>query len=461
MAAKLITTRRDFPSIEELLQSRSLKKLVDALPHPIAGDLIRQVVARKKEKLQKDSRPIPQARLLSEIKAVLTAAKRTEITPVINATGVIVHTNLGRAPLPEALLDAVKPMVTRYSNLEFALDTGSRGKRGAACEQYLARLAGAESATVVNNCAAAVFLVLNTLANRRQVLVSRGELVQIGGGFRIPDILRKSGAKLCELGTTNITTLSDYENNLNERTALILKVHKSNFVQSGFTSEVPLKELAALGDKHGIPVVNDLGSGVLVSTRKMLGFSEPTVRQSVRDGAALTCFSGDKMLGGVQAGLIVGRADLIEKLKKNPLYRTLRVDKFVFAMLEKLFTIYLNGQHESQIKLWTILSAAESELYRRGKQLLQQLGNPAGLTLEATKAYVGGGALPEAAVPSVGIVFSDEYRAATLMRRFLQSEPPVVGRIEDNRFILDLKAVSPEELEPLRQTIARIIKRKP
>jgi L-seryl-tRNA(Ser) seleniumtransferase len=368
-----------------------------------------------------------------------------------------VHTNLGRAPLSEALFEAVKRTVTGYGNIEFDLGRGSRGGRGAACERYLTLLAGSESATVVNNCAAALFLILNTLANRKQVLISRGELIQIGGGFRIPDILKKSGAILREIGATNITTIADYESNFNQKTGLILKVHKSNFVQAGFTEEVPLRQLVELGATHGLPVVNDLGSGAFVSTRESLGYAEPTVQQSVRDGADLTCFSGDKMLGGVQAGLIVGRAELVKKIRRNPLFRTVRVDKFVFSMLERLFAIYLNGSHQTEIKLWAILSVPESKLYEKGKGLLKELGNPSGLSVEATKAYVGGGALPESNIPSIGIVFSEPFKATTLMRKFRMMTPPIIGRIDNERFILDLKAVADDELALLRDSIKKII----
>ncbi len=458
MAEKLITKPRDFPSVEELLQHHALKKFISALPRPVAGELVRKVIAQNKEKLKKSLPPISQASLLAEVKTAMIGAKRDEISPVINATGIVVHTNLGRAPLSEELFDAVRSVVTGCSNVELDLATGLRGKRGDACERYLAFLAGSESATVVNNCAAAVFLVLNTLANRKHVLVSRGELVQIGGGFRIPDILKKSGAKLCEVGTTNITTVIDYEENLNPQTALILKVHKSNFIQAGFTEDVPLKQLVALGSKHGVPVVNDLGSGVFVSTVPTLGLSEPTVQQSVRDGADLTCFSGDKMLGGVQAGLIVGKADFINKIKKNPLFRAVRVDKFVFSVLEKLLAVYLDGHHLSKITVWNVLAVPESELYQRGKAILKALGNPAELSLEATKACVGGGALPEANLPSVGIVFSPPYKATRLMREFRLMDPPIIGRIENDRFLLDLKAVLSDQLAIVREAIKRVLK---
>jgi len=419
--------------------------------------LVREVVAQSKKKLKQGSQTISIEKLLSDIKSSIVAAKRDEISRVINATGIVVHTNLGRAPLSEALFEAVKRTVTGYGNIEFNLARGSRGGRGTACERYLTLLAGSESATVVNNCAAALFLILNTLANRKQVLISRGELVQVGGGFRIPDILKKSGARLCEVGTTNITTIADYESNLNQKTGLILKVHKSNFVQAGFTEEVPLRQLVELGAARDLPVVNDLGSGAFVSTRENLGYAEPTVQQSVRDGADLTCFSGDKMLGGVQAGLIVGRAELVRKIKRNPLFRTVRVDKFVFSMLERLFAIYLNGSHQTEIKLWAILSVPESELYEKGKALLKELGHPSGLSVEATKAYVGGGALPESNIPSIGIVFSEPFKATTLMRKFRMMDTPVIGRIDNERFILDLKAVADDELTLLRDAIKKVI----
>jgi L-seryl-tRNA(Ser) seleniumtransferase len=457
MAERTIKTLRDFPSVEELLQAAPVRGYVTLVPRPVAAELVRDAVAVAKGKLKSGSRSVTLTALYSEIRSRMLLAGRRRVTRVINATGIVVHTNLGRAPLPQELVDAVKEIVTGYSIVEFNLVTCTRGGRGEACEKYLAQLAGAEAATVVNNCAAALLLILNTLANRRRVLISRGELVQIGGGFRIPDILRKSGAKLAEVGTTNVTVLKDYERSLDEKTALILKVHKSNFIQAGFTQEVPLKQLVELASAHGVSVVNDLGSGVFVPTQKLLGYGEPTVQQSVRDGADLTCFSGDKMLGGVQAGLIVGRAELVTKVKRNPLFRTARVDKFVFAMLERLLAIYLNGTHQEEITLWSMLSVSESELFRRARTLLKELGSPAGLLVEATEAYVGGGALPEASMPSVGIVFSDRFNAATLMSTFRSLDPPVIGRIEGDRFILDLKAVSAEEISTLGGAVKHVL----
>lgn len=459
MAQKIIKQLRDFPSVEELLQSKQLSADISALPRPLAAEVVRQVVAEHKDRLKREKAATSGREIVADIRKKMASLRRMEISRVINATGIVVHTNLGRAPLSEALFDAVREAVVGYGNVEFDSSTGARGHRGCACEKYLAILSGAESATVVNNCAAALFVILNTLANRKKVVISRGELVQIGGGFRIPDILKKSGAKLCEIGTTNITLLTDYEENIDEKTALILKVHQSNFVQHGFTERISLKELVTLGMRRNLPVVNDLGSGAVIPTRETLGYSEPTVQQSVRDGAALTCFSGDKMLGGVQAGLIVGRADLVKRIKRNPIFRTIRVDKIVFSTLERLLVHYLNGQWRTEVKLWSILTIPESELYRRGKALLRKLGNPPGISVEATSSYVGGGALPESSIPSVGIVFSTEYRATALQQEFRKMTVPIIGRIDDDRFVLDLKAVEESDMKLLEDALSHVINR--
>lgn len=458
MAKTEIKTLRDFPSVEELAGTKTLSDYVHPLPRPIAVDIIRDAVADLKASFKDRKTPLTLSMLHNEIKKRLRSAVRREVSRVINATGIIVHTNLGRAPLSESIFDAIKKTVTGYGNIEFDIESGARGKRGTACELYLARLAGAEAATVVNNCAAALFVTLNTLANRKNVLISRGELVQIGGGFRIPDILKKSGARLCEVGTTNITSLDDYKAALDERTGLILKVHKSNFIQAGFTDEVPLKALVELGKRHDVPVFNDLGSGVFINTEPILGYLEPTVQQSVSTGADITSFSGDKMLGGSQAGLLVGRRDYIDRIKRNPIFRTLRVDKITYSILEKMLAIYLDGTYREEIALWRILSVSESELYKRGKKILADLGNPSGLSVEATNVYIGGGALPEAALPSVGIVFSEVYKPGDLMKKFRMLTPPVIGRVEKDRFILDLKAVEVHDINILEVAIKGIVR---
>lgn len=457
MAKQTITEARDFPSIEELLQEDLLAGVIGSIPRPLASDLVKETVAALKLKLQETGKPISLAKLHDTIRDRIDGYRLQGITRVINATGILVHTNLGRAPIPENIVKTITAAITGYSNVEFDLGTGRRGKRGMLCESYLARLAEAEQGTVVNNCAAALFIIINTFAGRKKVIISRGELVQIGGGFRIPDMLRRAGARLSEVGTTNITTIDDYEQAIDASTAMILKVHQSNFVQAGFTEAVELRDLVLLGKKHNIPVVNDLGSGVFVETREIFGYSEPTVQQSVRAGADLTCFSGDKMLGGMQAGLIVGRSELIQKIKENPLFRTVRVDKILFALLEQLLAIYLNRTHVEEIPVWNMLSVPASELYKAGKQILKEIGSPSGVSVEATKAFVGGGAVPESDMPSVALIFAPEFGATRLLTGFRQHNPPIIGRIENERFLLDLKAVVPGDYPHLIRAIKQFI----
>jgi L-seryl-tRNA(Ser) seleniumtransferase len=457
MAEKIIRTPRDFPAVEIILQSEELAHDLSAIPRPIASEIAKEVVAELKQQLSVTAEPTTQDSLFDAIRERIRDEAAARITRVINATGIVVHTNLGRAPLSPQIFDEIKKTAIGYGNIEFDLTSGKRGGRGVACERYLATLSGAESGTVVNNNAAAIFLILNTLANRKKVIISRGELVQIGGGFRIPDILNRSGARLSEVGTTNITTLADYEQAIDDRTALILKVHRSNFVQSGFTQEVDLKALVILGLKHGLPVVNDLGSGVFVSTREILGYHEPTVQESVRAGAALTCFSGDKMLGGVQAGLIVGQRDVVQKIKKNPIFRTVRVDKLVFAVLERLLAAYLNGTHLEEIKLWQVLSRPVQELRRMAEAIVVQAGSPSDLSIEETAAFVGGGALPEQSLPSIGLVFARSRNANEMMIAFRKSSPPIIGRIDNDRFILDLKAVDSDDVAMLAGAVSHAL----
>lgn len=450
-----ITSPRDFPSIEELSADERLKPALEALPRPVAVETVRAEVAAAKETLATKG-GLTLETLFQRIESAANRARRQEITRVVNAAGIVVHTNLGRSPLSESLFDDVKAVVTGYGNIEYDLAKGRRGKRGLACERYMAILSGAEAGTVVNNNAAALMMILNTLANRKEVIVSRGELVQIGGGFRIPDILRRSGSRLVEVGTTNITTPDDYAAAMTDRTGLILKVHQSNFHQDGFTREATIQELLKVAADSKVPLVNDLGSGVFVDTKTLTGHSEPTVQQSVRAGAELTCFSGDKLLGGVQAGLIVGRADLVSKIKRNPLFRAVRVDKYVFAMVERILRLYLDNEHD-KLQLWRTLGTSESDLYKRGKSILSELGNPPGLSVEASRAYVGGGALPQAAIPSVSIRFDVELKAGRLEKEFRHYEPPIIGRIENECFLLDLKAVDPADVPILVQAIRDIV----
>ena len=456
MAKSKITQLRDFPSAEELLQEKKIEAYISMLPRPIVAQIVKDVIANAKTDF-KNGKEFGKSDIINAICIASDQKKRREITKVINASGIVVHTNMGRAPLSDELFEEIRKTTTGYSNLEFDLASGKRGNRGEAVESYLSILSQGESATIVNNCAAGLLLSLNTLANRKEVIISRSELVQIGGGFRIPDILKKSGAKLVEIGSTNITTLKDYKSAISDKTGLILKVHQSNFVQKGFVEEVSLKELVKLGNEKQIPVMNDLGSGVFIDTKKLLGYTEPTVQMSVRDGADITCFSGDKLLGGSQAGLLVGKEEYIQKIKKNPLFRTMRADKIVFAILEKLLSYYLDNSWQEKIKLWYMLSIPESELYKTGKAIQKRLGNPDGLSVEATKAFVGGGALPESDIPSVGIIFSDTFNANKLMNTFRNLPYPIIGRINENRFVLDLKAVEKSDYNYLEQSIQTIL----
>ena len=458
MVDKIIRTPRDFPAVEILLQSGQLTHDLSAIPRAMASEIVKGVVAELKQQLSATSAPMTHDSLLEAIRERIRDEAAARMTQVINATGIVVHTNLGRAPLSPRIFDEIQKAAVGYGNVEFDLTSGKRGGRGVACERYLAALSDAEAGAVVNNNAAAIFLILNTLANRKKVIISRGELVQIGGGFRIPDILKRSGARLSEVGTTNITTLADYEQAIDERTALILKVHQSNFVQAGFTQEVDLKALVALGRKHDLPVVNDLGSGVFVSTREILGYHEPTVQESVRAGAELTCFSGDKLLGGVQAGLIVGQRDAIQRIKKNPIFRTVRVDKLVFSVLERLLAAYLDGTHREEIKLWQVLSRPVQDLRRMAEAIVAEAGSPSGLSIEETLAYVGGGALPEQSLSSIGLVFASSCNANELMTVFRKYSPPIIGRIDKDRFILDLKAVDSDDVPVLAVAVNRALK---
>ncbi len=427
------------------------------LPRPIVARIIRDTVNRAKDDI-KAGKSLTIERLQSVIRREIDDAQRSMITRVINATGIVVHTNLGRSPLTTSLFDSIRDAVSGYCNIEFNLASGQRGSRGEACEEFLAKLADAEAGTVVNNCAAALFISLCALAKGKYVIISRGELVQIGGGFRIPDILRASGARLREIGTTNITTLKDYRDAVDDKVALILRVHKSNFVQAGFTEDVSLKVLVALGREHNIPVLNDLGSGVFVSTQPLLGYNEPTVEQSVRAGADLTCFSGDKLLGGVQGGLIVGRKDLVLRIKKHPLFRTVRVDKIVLAAFERLLASYLDGTHETEVRLWSNLAVPFEELERRATAIVASLGKPDDIAVVPLSGYVGGGALPEIPVPSCGLRLTSRIKAETALRLLREGSVPIIARIEDDALILDLRTVDPADDTGVTQALQQVMR---
>ncbi len=455
----MIKSRRDIPSVEILTRDKDIVKASKHLARPLTVEIVRSAVAKIKRQLGSEIKEIGYGNFKAAIISAINGVSSKKISPVINGTGILVHTNLGRAPLSEKLFDNIKDHITGYGNLEFDTITGKRGRRGELAEKYLALISGAEAGTIVNNNAAALFIILNTLAGRRKVLLSRGELIQIGGGFRIPDILKKSGARLVEVGTTNITTLDDYKKGLEENPALILKVHRSNFAVSGFTDDVDLKSLVKLGRENNIPVINDLGSGVLVDTSKIASVKEPTVQSSVKAGADLTCFSGDKLLGGVQSGLIVGREESIKKIKKNPVFRAIRVDKIIFSAIEELLKNYLDDNWQESIKLWSLAYTGESVLYERGRKLLKKIKAGEKISLEASQGGIGGGALPEIPIPSVALVFNSEQPPQKIAALFRRTIPPIIGRISNERFMIDLKAIDEETLAILPDIIKSIINR--
>jgi L-seryl-tRNA(Ser) seleniumtransferase len=380
--------------------------------------------------------------LRERLRGELERARRPSLRRVLNATGVIVHTNLGRAPLGEAALLRVHEVARGYSNLEFDLSSGTRGSRQDHVASILRRLTGAESALVVNNNAAAVLLALGALAEGREVIVSRGELIEIGDGFRIPDVLLRSGARLVEVGTTNRTRASDYDSAVGPDTAVLLRVHQSNFRVVGFTEQPRVEELAAVARRHGLPLVDDLGSGALAASNKSVLADEPSARDVLAAGADLVCFSGDKLLGGPQAGIVAGRADLVERLRRHPLQRALRADKLTLAALEGTLQLCLDAPE--RIPVLRMLGEDVGATRARAERLVALAGGE----LEETVARVGGGALPLAELPSFACAVEQELAAPLRM-----SEPPVVGIVRDGRLLLDCRTLTDADVDDVADAV--------
>jgi L-seryl-tRNA(Ser) seleniumtransferase len=425
-------------------------------PAVLIKNAVREVLAAKRKEILEGG-PVTLASLdrkalIPLFEESLAVKLRPRFRTVINATGVVVHTNLGRSLLPRSAMDILLRVGTRYSNLEFDLETGKRGSRYSLVEGLLCELTGAEAALVVNNNAAAVLLVLDSLARGREVIVSRGQLVEIGGSFRIPEVMAKSGARLVEVGATNRTHLRDYEGAITEETALLLKVHTSNFRIIGFTSEVSLSELVELGVRHGLPVMEDLGSGSLVDLSRFGLEREPTVGEVVKAGVDVVTFSGDKLLGGPQAGLILGRRDLVEMIKKNPLTRALRIDKFTLAGLESVLRLYFDEEEAMRtIPTLAMLAAPPSAIARRGRRLIRKVKKPLAdrcdVSLQPTESRVGGGALPEQALASSAVALLPfDCSVNQLETRLRRASLPVIGRIEEERLLLDMRTVADDEV---------------
>src|SRR3954453_15217457 len=418
---------RSLPSVDRVLEDEGL----GGVPHALAVEAGRVVLDRAREDVRSGRDP---GDLVEATLAELETASRPSLRRVVNATGVLIHTNLGRAPLAQAALPRVREVGGGYSNLEYDLESGSRGSRQDHLAGLLRRITGAEAALVVNNNAAAVMLALAALAEGREVVVSRGELLEIGDGFRIPDVLARSGARLVEVGTTNRTRVADYERAIGDETGAILRVHQSNFRLVGFTERPRLRELARLAERRGLPLIDDLGSGALSPADSLVLGEEPTAASAVSDGADLVCFSGDKLLGGPQAGIVVGRAELVERLRRHPLQRALRADKLTLAALEATLRLYLDPERaRREVPTLRMLEEPAEVVRARAERLAVLVGG----TLEETTARVGGGALPLAELPRFAVAVEE-----TLAVPLREGHPPVVSIVREGRCLLDCRTVA-------------------
>ena len=429
------------PSIETIVSGEELRSAIEAHGRPVVTDHIRAIIADLRERI-KPGEPWPSTdEIIEAVKKRITTTSRQFPQRVINATGVLLHTNLGRAPWSKQLVDEIAGRLTSYVSLEYDLETGSRGKRGVAVERELAHLTGADAALIVNNNAAAVYLVLTALAWNREVLISRGELVQIGGGFRIPEILAKSGAVVREVGTTNQTNIADYDNACGPQTAMILKVHRSNFVQTGFVSEVEPKDLAILGKKKSVPVVWDLGSGG-VGPGSICEYSgEPTLRAAITSGVDLVTSSGDKLFGGPQAGIVLGRADLINRLKSDPFYRALRPDKAMLLAMEFTVKAHRAGRAAELIPLYQLL-AVSNETLRARADALAKTAQPVGLktSVVKTRDTFGGGAAPGKTIEGWGVRI-ETAKPDEFVKRARDFSPPIIATVTSDGVVFSLRTM--------------------
>ncbi|MDO8787386.1 MAG: L-seryl-tRNA(Sec) selenium transferase [Sulfuritalea sp.] len=450
------------PSVDRLLSTATLASLLDAHGRAVVTGIVRDVLAETRAAVIAGA-PLPDeaaliAALINEVGSGVTAKMQPKLRPVFNLTGTVLHTNLGRATLPEEAVQALIVAARSPCALEYDIESGGRGDRDNVVNDLLCELTGAEAATVVNNNAAAVFLLLNTLAQKKQVIVSRGELIEIGGAFRVPDIMSRAGAKLVEVGTTNRTHLKDFAEAIatgGARTAMLMKVHASNYAISGFTHAAPEAELAQLAHEHGLPFVIDLGSGTLADLAAYGLPHEPTPTEAIAAGADLVCFSGDKLLGGPQAGLLVGRKDLIAKIKKNPLKRALRVGKLTLAALEAVLALYRDPDRlHLRVTAVRQLTRPEAEIAAQAARLLPALqsalgGLPVTTEIVALKSQIGSGSLPVDRLPSAGFAIRPQGKRSGVLNRIEQGlralPKPAIGRIEDGALLLDLRCLAEQE----------------
>jgi L-seryl-tRNA(Ser) seleniumtransferase len=457
---------RRLPSVDELLLRPLVAELGRTLERGFVVETVRNELANLRREIVSGA-PQEEARLEAEaIELRVVQSVERALAPslrgVVNASGVILHTNLGRAPLPAAVLEEFRQTAIQYSNLEYDVAAGARGKRDVHTARLIERLTGAEAAIVVNNCAAAVLVTLAALARGGEVIVSRGELIEIGDGFRIPEIMEQSGAVLREVGTTNRTRIADYENAINEKTRVILRVHPSNFTVSGFTEKPEVAELVALGQRTKLPVVEDLGSGCLVDLSPV-GISEPTARESMEAGFSLVLFSGDKMLGGPQAGIIAGKKELVQKVRRHPLFRALRVDKLTIAAMEATLRAYLRGAWNG-IPALRMMQMSLEEISLRTDALCKALSAKtananAEIEIADARSLVGGGSTPAQSLPTKVLrIASARHSAGDLEIGLRSGATPVIARIEDDRLLIDLRTVFPEQEVALLEALAEALR---
>lgn len=448
---------RQIPSVDQLLKTEVMKEILAQSPRELALFFLREEIENLRRGIEEGKiGEISPEEIFARLKKNLFPSLRR----AIQGLGVILHTGLGRAPIPKVAQSALMTITENFCNLEID-EKGRRGSRYRHIERLLQLLTGAESGMMVNNNAGATLLVLNTLAKGKEVIVSRGELIEIGGAFRLPDVMAESGAKLVEVGTTNRTHLQDYQRAINPNTALILKVHKSNYEIIGFTKEVALKELIQLGKEFNLPVIHDLGSGALIDLSRYGLPKEPVVKDSIKEGAALCLFSGDKLLSGPQAGVIVGKKVLIDQIKKNPLTRALRCDKMTFAVMEATLRLFLDEEKlKKEHPVLNLLTREIKEIEREVKEVNRALKNLPHLETEIidTISVVGGGSLPLAKLPSKGLAIRSKRFSAEKLANLLREEPiPIFGRVADERYILDFRTIRRDEVKIVKETLIRIL----
>lgn len=432
---------RGLPAVDQILKTQQAAEFVAFFGRPLTLDAIREELSLVREEIKTGETLPSTAEILQRVAMRLEEWIKPSLVPVINASGVVLHTNLGRAPLSKAALQAIQNVAGGYCSLEYNLDKGARGSREIHAENLLTRLTGGESALVVNNNAAAVLLILSALANRRRVIISRSQLVEIGGGFRVPDVMVQSGAKLVEVGTTNRVHITDFQEALQEPAALVLKAHHSNFRLVGFTSEPDLAELSEVAHQAGVFLVDDLGSGVLIETTRYGLIHEPTIQESLQAGADVVCFSGDKLLGGPQAGIIVGKKPLLDRIRKHPLARAVRADKLCLAALSATLLHYLRDDYEREVPIWQMISKPADQIKARAERWRDVVGQ--GEIIES-QSTIGGGSLPGESLATYALALKID-QPNRILAQLRKQKPPIIGRVENDRVLLDPRTVLPDQ----------------